>query len=470
MHASRSARIGAAKLGRGEGMDESVSGGARALILDRRFLGLAVLEFWERFAMVGVKSLLVMILADHVLAGDVSQVVGALSLRSLLGIGFGPLSPAGMASQIYGYACALLYAAILLGGLAGDLLLGRRGAVYLGGGVMLAGLVMMTGPAGFLPGLALFAVGTGTLKGNLSAQLGQLFASEAERQRGYALYLGFLNAGAICGPLVCGAVAAMLGWSCAIGAAALALAIGLLGYAAMASTVAPGAMARPREPAGRPLPGVLGASALLIAAILSVYCCYAAYDQLSDAFLLWARERIDLRVGGWPVPVSWFVSLDGAFTLALIALWQWLAPRLAARGLPLDPVSQILLGGLFCAAGYALLTIVSAGGPAVGSLLPSIAYLLLVDAAVVLVWPSGLSLIAAVAPPRLAGFWMGLFYLHGFFASLFVGIAGSYFGRIPDARFWMLHMAVAGAGAGLALLACLMRHRGAGLQAITTSA
>lgn len=451
-------------------MDESVSGGARALILDRRFLGLAVLEFWERFAMVGVKSLLVVVLADHVLAGDLSGVLGAVSLRHLFDIGFGPLPPAGMASQIYGYACALLYAAILLGGLAGDLLLGRRGAVYLGGGVMLAGLVMMTKPLSFLPGLVLFAVGTGTLKGNLSAQLGQLFATEAARQRGYALYLGFLNAGAICGPLVCGAVAMTLGWRYAIGAAGLAVAIGLLGYAAMSSTAAGTEPARPSGEDGRPAPTALGAGALLVTAILSVYCCHAAYEQLSDAFLLWARERIDLRVGGWPIPVSWFVSLDGAFTLGLIALWQWLAPRLAARGVPLDSVSQILLGCLSCAAGYALLAIASADGSTGGSLPLSIAYLLLVDAAVVLIWPSGLSLIAAVAPPRLAGFWTGLFYLHGFFASLFVGISGSYFGRIPDARFWMLHVAVAGVGACLALVACLLRHRGAGLQAITTSA
>jgi proton-dependent oligopeptide transporter, POT family len=452
-------------------MGESGPGGAKALIADRRFLGLAIMEFWERFAMVGVKSLLVVILADHVLAGDLSQVIGAVSLRHLFDLGFGPLPPAGMASQIYGYACALLYAAILLGGLAGDLLLGRRGAVYLGGGVMAVGLALMLRPLSFLPGLALFAVGTGTLKGNLSAQLGALFATEAERQRGYAVYLGFLNAGAICGPLLCGALVATLGWTSAIAAAGLAVAVGLLGYAMMVPA-GPGAHAsasRGRET--RAAPTGYGASALLIVAILSVYCCYAAYGQLEDGFLLWARERIDARIGGWPMPVSWYLSLDGAFTLALIALWQWLAPRLAARGVPLDSVSQILLGCLFCGAGYGVLAIASAHGAGAAASLPlSIVYLLLVDAAIVLIWPSGLSLIAAVAPPRLAGFWMGLFYLHGFFASLWVGIAGSYYGRIPDTRFWMLHVMVAGAGAALALLASLMRHRRRGGQAITTSA
>ena len=35
-----------------------------------RFLVLAAMEFWERFAMSGMKSLLVLILVDHVLAPD----------------------------------------------------------------------------------------------------------------------------------------------------------------------------------------------------------------------------------------------------------------------------------------------------------------------------------------------------------------------------------------------------------------
>jgi POT family proton-dependent oligopeptide transporter len=445
-------------------------GGARALICDRRFLGLALMEFWERFAMSGVKSLLIVTLADHVLAGDPSGVLGAASLQRMFDTWFGTLTRAGMASQIYGYINALLYAAILLGGLAGDLVLGRRGAVFLGGGVMCAGLAMMLKPFLFLPGLILFASGAGTLKGNLSAQLGLLFPDEAERQRGYALYLGFLNAGVICGPLVCGLLAARLGWRYAVAAAGLALVVGLTGYAVSAPEAALAEAPPPSRATDPPAPGGRRSSGLLIAAILSIYCCYSAYDQIGDAFLLWARNRIALQVAGWTMPVSWFLSLDGLFTLLLIAGWQAFGPILARRGIVLDAVTQILLGSILCAAGYVVLAVVSAGGQQSVPLASALAYLLLVDCAIVLVWPSGHSLITSVASPRRAGFWTGLFYLHGFFSSLWVGIAGSFYGRLPDQSFWLLHAAVAGLGAILALWARSLQSRRRPFQAITTSA
>ncbi len=450
-------------------MHESPWSDTRALIFDRQFLGLAMMEFWERFAMAGIKSLLIVILADHVLAGDLADVLGAATLQGLFDAWFGTLTRTGMASQVYGYANALLYASILLGGLAGDVKLGRRGAVLMGGGIMCAGLAFMLKPFFFLPGLALFALGTGTLKGNLSVQLGTLFTTEMERQRGYALYLGFLNAGVICGPLVCGTLAAVLGWQYAIVAAGTALVIGLSGYALAQAAPVKAAPETPR-PAERPAGSTTRASGLLIAAILSVYCCYAAYDQLGDAFLLWTRARIDLRIGGWPIPVSWFLSLDGLFTLLLIAAWQALAPRLAARGMPLDAITQILLGSLFCGAGHCILAVASGDGDAPVPLAAALAYLLLVDFAIVLIWPSGISLVASVAPPRLAGFWMGLFYLHGFFGSLWAGISGSYYGQIPDEGFWLLHVLVAAAGAIFALIARMLQRWREEPQAITTSA
>jgi POT family proton-dependent oligopeptide transporter len=74
---------------------------------------------------------------------------------------------------------------------------------------MLLGLMLMLGKGSFLIGLIPFALGTGLLKGNLSAQLGMLYADEARRRQAYTAYLGFLNAGTIGGPLVCGAGAVL---------------------------------------------------------------------------------------------------------------------------------------------------------------------------------------------------------------------------------------------------------------------
>ena len=435
--------------------------------LDRRFLALAIMEFWERFAMTGVKSLLVLILVDHVLAGDLTRVAGAMAMRDASAAVFGPTSTIGLASQLYGFANALIYLSIPLGGLIGDLVGSRRVIVVSGGGGMLLGLTLMLTNGGFLIGLILFAIGTGLLKGNLSAQVGLLFHDEAQRRRAYTVYLGFLNAGVICGPLVCGALEVFAGPAYGIGAAAVALSIGLAFYAHNGEDVAIGpATANPAHP---PI-GSAAATGVLIVALTAVYLCFAAYEQLNNIFLVWARSHIDLRLGEWAMPVAWLLSFDGAFTLTLVAVSHLASCALARRGITISATVQVLFGGLCCSAGYLVLMI----GSASGGTLPiawAIAYLILIDAAVVLIWPSGLSLIAGVAPRRLVGFWMGLFYLHGFFANLWVGLSGVYYERMGTPSFWLLHAGVAAAGAllvlvvGLPLMRAVRAH-----QAVTTSA
>lgn len=444
----------------------------RSAALPRAFVALAATEYWERFALAGVKSLLTLVLIDHILAGDRADVLGAAAFQRALEPLTGRLSTAGLASQIYGVANALLYLSVPLGGLMGDRLSGRHGAVYLGGLAMIAGLLLMLGRSFFLPGLAVFAAGTGMLKGNLSVVVGALFADDAERRRGFAIYLGFLNAGVICGPLVCGALAVFGGWRWGVAAAAAAVALGLAGYhlamrrspAAVASATPPPARTGPRD-GKADLP-------MLLATLLAVYLCFGAYEQVSNMFLVWARAEVDLGVGGWRLPAPWLLSLDGLFTLALIPVVQLALRAPARRGVTVGALGQIALGCVACGLGNLVLAageMASAGPLPLGA---ALAYLLLVDLAIVLVWPAGLALMTASAPARLVGFWVGLFYLHGFFASLWVGFGGGWYDRMAPADFWLAHAGVATAGALVAAAAiALRRSPGRKVQeAITTSA
>jgi len=437
-------------------------------ILTRRFLALAMMEFLERFAVSAVKSLLVLLLVDRLLVGDLSRIVGATVVREVSSGMFGPVSATSLASQLYGYANALLYLAVPVGGLIGDVIARRRTIVGVGVVGMLFGLTLMLRGPTFLIGLASFAIGAGLVKGNLSAQVGLLFRDEAQRRRAYTAYLGFLNAGSICGPLICGALAAYAGPSYAIVAAAAAVAVGLALYGVtgrgQAETITP-----VRPPKGSSSGGA-SATALLFVAFASVFLCYSAYDQLGNIFLLWARERADRQIYGWTMPVAWFLALDGIFTLALIAGSGRIARIFTRWGIRVGSLTQIFLGGVLCAAGYLVLALGDAisGGAAMG--LPwTLVYLLLIDGAIVLIWPSALSLITEAAPRQLVGLWMGLFYLHGFVSSLWAGFSGVYYERVASPHFWLLHAAVAGAGAVLILVAgppLTRRMR----QAITTSA
>ena len=424
---------------------------AEARVWEPRFLALAAMEFWERFALAGIKSLLVLILMDHVLIGDLSRILGATTAQAASTALFGPVSLTGLASQIYGYSSALVYLAMPIGGLLGDVTGSRRAMVIGGGAGMLLGLALMLSERTFLIGLVPFAIGGGILKGNLSAQVATLFGDEAQRRRGYAYYLGFLNGGVICGPLICGSLAVLAGPVYAIMAAAAAVGIGLALYG-RTSRHLPNEREVAREAGSRQKLSP-AAAVLLGVAIVAVYLCFCAYDQLANVFLMWARNRVDLRMGNWAMPVAWLLSLDGVLTLLLIACSQLAFSALDRRGARIKPLTQIAMGGAACAAGYLVLAAADAisSGGAVG-LGWAVGYLLLVDLAIVLVWPSGLSLIAAVAPRRQTGFWMGLFYLHGFFSGLWVGFSGVYYDRMSSWWFWLLQASVAGTGAFLILI------------------
>lgn len=408
-----------------------------------------MLEFWERFALAGVKSLLVLTLVDRVLIGDRARVFGATSADALSAFMFGDVSTTALASQLYGYASALVYLAVPVGGLVGDVL-DRRGSMVVAGVVtMMAGLCLMLDERFFLLGLVPFALGAGALKGNLSAQVGLLFREERERRRGYAIYLGFLNAGAIGGPLVCGAVAALAGPSYAIAAAALALGIGLSVYLLGGGD----SHAASATPTSAPMESRRDARFLLAVALAATYLCYAAYDQLGDLFLIWARKRVDLVVAGAAMPVGWFLSIDGAVTLVLIGAMNWRPGRRERNGRGSSPIGQIMAGGVCCALGYAALAVADARtGTGVIALPWTLLYLLLVDAAVVLVWPAALSLITALAPAHRIGTWTGIFYLHGFVASLWVGFSGVLYEKLSATQFWLLHAAIAATGALLMLV------------------
>ncbi|WP_109809016.1 MFS transporter [Sphingosinithalassobacter portus] len=438
------------------------------------FLPLAITEFWERFALAGVKSFLILTLIDDVLATDRGSVLGLSGIGRLLGGWFGPLTTAGLASQIYGITNALLYLAVPLGGLFGDYLGKRQYGVHLGALTMIAGLTAMFTRTLFLPGLMVFALGAGTLKGNLSVVVGALFTDDGARRRGFAVYLGFLNAGVICGPLVCGALTVFGGWRWGIAAAAVAVAAGLACAltatrlrAATGDSAGFTSLARTRSPTGHRanLP-------LLLLMLLSVFLAFGAYEQVGNMFLVWTRDQVDLRIAGWQIPLPWLLSIDGLFTLALIPLVQVALRALARRGLAIDDIGQMTLGCGSCALGNLVLAF---GAWVQPGALPSIyplAYLLCVDLAIVLVWPAGLSVVTRSAPARLVGFWVGLFYLHGFFANLWVGFSGAWYEAMPHADFWLMHAAIAAAGAAVALLARALPGRPARLrqEAITTSA
>src|SRR5204862_6225276 len=95
----------------------------------------------------------------------------------------GPLSTQALASQIFVLYSGFVYFTPLLGGMIADRWIGQRNAVVIGALSMSAGHIAMGFDQSFLLPLLLLVVGSGFLKGNISAQVGALYPPDHELRR-----------------------------------------------------------------------------------------------------------------------------------------------------------------------------------------------------------------------------------------------------------------------------------------------
>ena len=186
-------------------------------------------EMWERFSYYGMRAILILFLTAPLAAG---------------GLGF----PVMQAGAIYGTYVASVYLMTMAGGWMADKILGLRKAVFAGGVLIMLGHLSLAFPgmATFYGGLLLVVLGTGLLKGNISAIVGQLYRQDdTRRDAGFSLYYMGVNLGGFLGPIIVGALAQSEGfrarlagwgmspeaaWHFGFGAAAVGMFFGLLQY------------------------------------------------------------------------------------------------------------------------------------------------------------------------------------------------------------------------------------------------
>jgi POT family proton-dependent oligopeptide transporter len=169
---------------------------------------------WERFSYYGMRAFLVLFMVASIEGG---------------GLGLDDKT----ATAIYGLYTAAIYVVALPGGWIADRLLGAQRAVWHGGVLIMLGHFTLAIPSvyAFFLGLLLVVLGTGLLKPNMSALVGELYASNDERRdAGFTLYYMGINLGGFLGPLVCSSLAenATLGWHWGFAAAGVGMAMGLV--------------------------------------------------------------------------------------------------------------------------------------------------------------------------------------------------------------------------------------------------
>ncbi len=171
-------------------------------------------EMWERFSYYGMRALLILYMTAPLAAG------GLNFDRKYAGL-------------IYGTYVSSVYWTPLIGGWLADRVFGARRAVLIGGIIIACGHFSMVfhSMANFYGGLILIASGTGLLKPNISAMVGDLYdEGDKRRDAGFSIFYMGINLGAMFAPIVCGYLGQSVNWHYGFGAAGVGMVLGLVQY------------------------------------------------------------------------------------------------------------------------------------------------------------------------------------------------------------------------------------------------
>jgi POT family proton-dependent oligopeptide transporter len=408
--------------------------------VDRGFFGhprglstLFFTEMWERFSYYGMRAFLMLYMTAPAAAG---------------GLGFADKD----AASIYGTYTGSVWGAAILGGLVADRLLGQYRSVLVGGTIIAAGhfsLAFKAVPL-FYVGLTLIAIGTGLLKPNVSTLVGSLYApGDTRRDAGFSIFYMGINLGAFFGPIIAGYLAQRVDWHIGFACAGFGMALGLVQYILGKKRLRDAIDRLEQKPAVKTpaavvtpavTSGGLGFTAnewkrmgAIVIFFIAAGLFWGGYEQAGSTLNLFADRYTRLDVMGFSFPSSWFQSVPPIFVIVLAPIFAWLWMRLG----PKEPsVPAKFAVALFFMA-LAFLVIVPAGGYAQSGAGVRVSPWWLVasygisELGELCLSPVGLSAVTKLAPVRIVGLMMGVWFLSNAVGNKLAGWAAGFFSTIP---------------------------------------
>lgn len=443
-------------------------------------------ELWERFSFYGMRALLVLYMTKALQYAD------------------------DLANGTYGAYIGFVYATPLLGGMLADRFLGYRKAIVLGGILMSFGHFAMAieHPVFFFGAMALIIAGNGFFKPNISTLVGKLYAQDDPRRDGaFTIFYMGINMGAGLAPLLCGYLGEKIGWHWGFTLAGIGMVVGLtvfirgqrligehglpprseafretwagipklwILYLAIAAFVPFAAYMLTRPTwvqngvyiigplfvayiifeALRSPPAERGRLFVILVLILFSITFWACFEQAGSSMNLFTDRYVDRTILGWQVPASWFQSVNPAFIILLAPLFSWLWIRLGrAQRNPAAPL-KFGLGLVQLAGGFIAMVIGArqAAESGVSSLFWLVLAYFLHTTGELCLSPVGLSTVTKLAPVRLVGLMMGMWFLSNAFAGVLSGQIAALTG--PEAGYADVFKGIVyfAGGAGLLLL------------------
>ena len=415
-------------------------------------------EFWERFSYYGMRAILFLFMVASTEVG---------------GLGFDTEK----AAWIYGLYTGSVYLTAIPGGFIADRLLGLRRAVLVGGILIATGHYTLAfhGLSTFYAGLILIVLGTGLLKPNISSMVGQLYAPDDDRRdAGFSIFYMGINLGAFVSPFLCGYLGQRIGWHWGFGAAGVGMTLGLLQYVLGGKRLGTvGFLREPPKEAGKLwllvavavallgtaliLSGqyrdylIVGSAAVLFAwlllkgaensierkriaaiALLFIFATlfWAGFEQAGSSLTLFADRITHDQFFGHPS--SWFQSVEPFFVITLAPVFAWLWVRLGSRQ-PSSPgkfaIALSLLSVSFFLVALASMLFEQQQVKVSPWWLVGVYFLHALGE--LSLSPVGLSMVTKLAPARILGFIMGIWFLTNALGNFLAGSVAGYFDRLP---------------------------------------
>ena len=384
--------------------DEPPPGGASKRTFFGHPVGLSTLfftEMWERFSYYGIRPLLVLFMTAAITSG---------------GFGFDRAT----ASSIVGIYAACVYLASLPGGWIADRWLGLRRSIWYGGILIALGhlsiaLSIVFAHSAFFVGLILIVLGTGLLKPNISAIVGDLYPEGGSRRdAGFSIFYMGINIGALVAPLITGYLGERVGWHLGFGAAGVGMVIGLITYRLRAHKTLGNiglepSSTDPREHRRVKLSVAIGIGVIVLLVALTMggivhinpvslaqkmtlvivgsalaYFIYlfigggltieekkrvviiillfifaaifwSAFEQAPTSLNLFARDYTNRVVFGWEMPTLWLQAANSVFVIVLAPVFAALWIALGRREKDPSSVAKFAWGLFFAGIGFVVM-------------------------------------------------------------------------------------------------------------------
>lgn len=431
---------------------------------DRAFFGhpralstLFFTEMWERFSYYGMRALLLLYMTAPVAAGglgfDTAQGGAVYGLYTSM-VYLATLPGGWIADRLIGPRRAVLY-----------------GGIFIAAGHFSMALATL---AMFYLGLFLIVIGTGLLKGNVSVIVGKLYADgDNRRDAGFSIFYMGINLGAFIAPLVCGYLGQEISWHYGFGAAGIGMTLGVIQYVLGTKNLGDAGLApapaTPEERArwkrqaqvsvaillglvvvigGGGYTGLIPVTATQVADAAGVMLLllivgffgwlytssdwtpeerkrlyvigvlfvaasifWSLFEQAGSTLNLFARDRTDNSVLGAEFPSSWFQSMNSMFLIIFAPVMAWVWIRLSATGKEPSTPMKFAWGLIFAGLGFAILVLPAQNESQLASPMWLTTTYFLHTIGELFLSPVGLSAMTVLAPARIGGLMMGVWFL-----------------------------------------------------------